>query len=403
MKLGVIIPCYNHERYVGAAIESVLGQTRPVDRLLVIDDGSKDDSVGVIRGFEKDGVECVAQENAGAHATINRGIEMLSENCEAIAILNSDDIYEIERFEKLVPALTESQKSVVCSGLRLIDDDGGPLAEDEPRRKWFRAAWAIGEDENRDLCEWLGIANFIATTSNVLARSAYLNKHPFRPYRFNHDLFFLSGAALRDEISVIPDQLLRYRVHATNTINTDPAPLMREQLRLQLDLYAEIAAEFPGNADLQKRFARFTRAGWDSISSFDAGLLQQLLAQLAASSTEDERAKLVAEFESEELNRYPNSAIVEFGADQLAGKFAELKKSAADLRSNNTDLKELNRLRCELSRSRWLAFGRIFGAGKRLNSNAGKTPTEKLANLRTEIEKSSWIRLGKKFGALKDC
>ena len=45
MKLAVVIPCYNHERYVAAAIESVLGQTRPPERFLIIDDGSKDGSV----------------------------------------------------------------------------------------------------------------------------------------------------------------------------------------------------------------------------------------------------------------------------------------------------------------------------------------------------------------------
>ncbi|MFT5471062.1 MAG: glycosyltransferase involved in cell wall biosynthesis [Verrucomicrobiales bacterium] len=401
MKLGVIIPCYNHERYVGAAIESVLSQTRAVDRLLVIDDGSKDDSVGVIRGFEKDGVECVVQENAGAHATINRGIEMLSEDCEAIAILNSDDIFESGRFATLLPILTETEKSVVCSGLRLIDGTGAALPEDEPRGKWFRAAWEAGKDENVDLCEWLSVANFIGTTSNILARSAYLKKHPFRPYRYNHDYFFLAGAALREEIAVIPEQLLRYRVHATNTINTDPAPLMREQLRLQLDLYAEFAAEFSGNADLRTRFARFTRAGWDSISSFDAGLLQQLLAQLAARASEEDRAALAMGLEAGELNRYPNSALVEFGAGALADKFGELKRTAAELRADNSALKELTRLRSQLSQSKWIALGRIFGGGKQLAANAGKTPTEKLASLRAAMDDSSWVRLGRKFGALK--
>ncbi|MEM7009987.1 MAG: glycosyltransferase family 2 protein [Verrucomicrobiota bacterium] len=409
MKLGVFIPCYNHAHYVGAAIESALGQTRAPDRILVIDDGSKDESVEVVRGYEKDGVECIAQENAGAHAAINRGIELLSEDCDAIAILNSDDLYESARFETLLPSLTGT-KSVVCSGLRLIDDDGQQLPEDAPRGKWFRAAWSVGIDENVDLCEWLGVANFIATTSNVVARSSYLKAHPFRPYRFNHDYFFLAGATLRDQLVVLPDELLRYRVHATNTINTDPAPLMREQLRMHLDLYAEFAKEFVGDPEIRRRFSRYTRASWNSISSFDAGLLQQLLAQLAKQVGEKIIEDLVAGLEVAELNRYPNSAIVEnhdgkspllSGDLALADKLGEIKCAAAELRKDNTALKKLNRLRSQLGSSWWIALGRVFGAGRRVGQNAGSSPSEKLENLFAATEKSRWIRLGKRLGVLK--
>lgn len=409
VKLGVFIPCYNHERYIGAAIESVLGQTRAPECVLVIDDGSKDGSVEVIRGYEKDGVECLAQENAGAHATINRGIEILSENCDAIAILNSDDLYEPPRFETLLPALTEA-RSVVCSGLRLIDDEGQQLPDDAPRGKWFRAAWSVGEDENVDLCEWLGVANFIATTSNVVAKSAYLKAHPFRPYRFNHDYFFLAGAALRDQLKVIPDKLLRYRVHATNTINTDPAPLMREQLRMNLDLYAEFAQEFAGDPNLRLRFNRYARSSWNSISSFDAGLFQQLQAQLAAQAGDDALENLVANLDATELNRYPNSALVEnhdgqspllTGDSTLADKLGVFKRAAAELRSDNTTLKKLNRLRSQLGSSWWIALGRVFGAGRCVGQNAGKSPSEKLENLRAAAKRSQWIRLGKRLGALK--
>lgn len=405
MKLGVIIPCYNHERYVGAAIESVLAQTRPADRFLVIDDGSNDDSVAVIRGFEKDGVEWLAQQNAGAHATINRGIELLSADCEAIAILNSDDLYEPARFETLLPALTDT-KSVVCSGLSLIDEHGEPLAADSARGKWFRAAWSVGQDEHVDLCEWLAVANFIATTSNVVASSAYLKMHPFRPYRFNHDYFFLAGAALRDELAVLPNQLVRYRVHATNTINTDPAPLMREQLRMNLDLYRELAPDLANDGALRTRFACYARASWNSISSFDAGLFQQLLAEIASGLSESEVAKLVENLDAAELDRYPNAALVHqhdgesalLTAGGLAEKFGNLKRANSGTKADNSALKELTRLRSDLLASRWLALGRTVGFGRALAGNTGKTPGEKLQNLRAAIVKDPWLRLGQWLG-----
>ena len=91
MRLAVVIPCYNHAHYIGRAIRSVLDQTRPVDRLIVIDDGSKDDSVAAIRALGEPQVELHVQENQNAFNTINRGVRMAAEDCDAIAILNSDD------------------------------------------------------------------------------------------------------------------------------------------------------------------------------------------------------------------------------------------------------------------------------------------------------------------------
>ena len=402
MKLGVVIPCYNHAKYVGPAIESVLNQTRPPDRFLIIDDGSKDDSVDVIRSYEKDGVELIVQENAGAHNTINRAIEGVSANCDLVSILNSDDIYETGRFEALLPSF-DAGKSVVCSDLRLIDSMGEILAADEPRGKWFRAAWSMRGSE---LLEWLGVANFLGTTSNVIARSTYFRANPFRPYRFNHDYFFLAGAAVRDELAVVPEKLLRYRVHDSNTINTDPAPLLREMLRMHLDLYAAFSDEMLNDEAMRQRFFRFARAGWDNVSSFHAGLFQLLTAKLAENAGDEALANLVASLDVDELNRYPNSALVHHHDGEgplldpsgLAEKFGELKRSQSAVKADNTALKKLTRLRAELMESRWIALGRFLGAGKKLAANVGKTPEEKLANFQAAISQSRWVKFGKQLG-----
>ena len=410
MKLAVVIPCFNHERYIEAAIESVLAQTRPPERFLVIDDGSKDRSAELIRKYEKDGVECIVQENAGAHATINRAIATVADKSDLISILNSDDIYEPDRFEKCIPVLEkDSEKSVVCSGLGLIDNEGNALAEDAPRGKWFRAVWSMGEEEGADLCEWLGIANFLATTSNIVARSKYLTTHPFRSYRYNHDYFFLAGAALRNQLALVPDSLLRYRVHDSNTINTDPAPLLREMLQMQVDLYREFAEELEHSPEVRSRFYRYLRASWDNVSSFHAGLFETLTAKHLATLSDTEVAELVAGLKAEELNRYPNSALVNehdgesplISASGLGEKLNELKRTNSAIKGDNTTLKELNRLRSELLASKWIALGRAFGGCGGLSENAGKTPQEKLEKLKAQIEKSGWANLGRRLGVVR--
>lgn len=404
MRLAVVIPCYNHERYVGGAIESVLNQTRPPDRFLVIDDGSKDGSVEVIRQYADRGVECITQENAGAHHTINRAIELVSRDADAIAILNSDDAYEPGRFAACLPALEKA--AVVTTGLRFIGSDGEFLPEDAPRSKWFRAVWSMARQPEVDLCEWMGLANFPVTTSNVVARSEYLLANPFQPYRFNHDYFFLAGAALRGQLALVPDELLRYRVHPTNTINTDPAPLLKEMLRMQLDLYRALAPELRADAAMRGRFYRYARATWNSVSSLHAGLLQTLFAELAAGQSPEQLEELVRKLDVPELNHYPNSSLVNdhdgvsplLAGEGLGEKLSEQKRLTREAKTENADLKELNRLRGELGASKWIALGQALGACRVLGENRGKTPAEKLANLRGAVENCGWIRLGRKLG-----
>ena len=85
--VSVVITCYNHARYLGEAIESALGQTHPHTQVIVVDDGSKDNSAEVAASYAN--VRLIRQENGGVVAARNRGI------CEAegtyVIVLDGDD------------------------------------------------------------------------------------------------------------------------------------------------------------------------------------------------------------------------------------------------------------------------------------------------------------------------
>ena len=394
MRLAVIIPCYNHAQYVGDAIESVLTQSRPADRVIVIDDGSKDDSVNVLKAFESRGVEVAVQENAGAHETLNRLVERAANDCELVAILNSDDTYLPRRFEQCLPAFEQRENlAVLSTDFHLIDDHGGELDSQSARAKWFRAAWSL---RGRDFAEWMGVCNFPATTSNVIARTDYLLANPFRPYRFNHDYYLLAKAVIEDRFALVDEPLLNYRVHANNTITTAPAPLVREMLRMHLDLAAALAPELQGNKDLRERYASFRQAGWKSISSFDAGEAEAAFADLAARAGSEILATLADTMDDAET--FPNrhlvnnhdgqSPVTEAGGlceklDILRGELDSLKGSLAAAR-------ELARLRNRVSLSRKFALGRLLGGYRELVSDRGKTPTEKLDNFKAAAQRAGF-------------
>jgi glycosyltransferase involved in cell wall biosynthesis len=407
MRVAVVIPVYNHARYVAKAIESVLGQTRLASRIIAIDDGSTDDSLAVCERFEPHGVEVISQENRGAHATISRGVAFAAENCDVIAILNSDDHYAPERLEKCVGVFeNDTAAAVVASKLRYIDDADQPLPDDHPRAKWLRAVWSRWNGPDVDFAEWMGQANFVVTTSNVVARREFLLAHPFKPYRFNHDYYFLAQAAIRGVLCVIGEPLVNYRVHPANTINTSPAPLMREMLLQHLELYRDLAPELAGDIAMRGRFFRYLRGSWDNVSAFHAGVMQVLLAGRLASEPAGNIESLVRDLDESawpELTTYPNKQLVSTfagedpfagGSGALAEKFAAARAERDELRAQLAALRELTRLRQRLLASWWAALGRSLGVAGEIETDAGRTPQEKLANVREAVRRSRWLRMG---------
>jgi len=105
MRISVVLPVYNRATYVGEAIASVLAQTLPPDELIVIDDGSTDESLAVVEGFARPGLHVIRQENAGIGAARNRGLAAATG--ELIAFIDSDDLWERDKLELQVDALRE--------------------------------------------------------------------------------------------------------------------------------------------------------------------------------------------------------------------------------------------------------------------------------------------------------
>ena len=216
----------------------------------------------------------------------------------------------------------------------------------------------------------------------MIARREILERFPFRPYHFNHDYYFLAQSVLRDQLLLLNEPLCNYRVHTGNTINSSPAPLMREMLRMHLDLWRDLAPELETNAVLRERFMRYAAALWSNVSSFHAGLFNVLLAKLAAEKSYDDLLKLVQSLPEAgypELASYPNRGLVNewdesgpLSAERgLAMKHESLRQELKETKAALKEQKEaMKRLRGELRSSGWLRLGRKLGVGsaKRLGA-----------------------------------
>jgi glycosyltransferase involved in cell wall biosynthesis len=96
MTITVVLPAYNSEKYIARALDSVIAQTHKPDEIIVIDDGSTDNTSDIIRKYEPS-VKLIQQQNTGASVARNAGIEAASS--EWIAFLDADDEWLPEKLQ----------------------------------------------------------------------------------------------------------------------------------------------------------------------------------------------------------------------------------------------------------------------------------------------------------------
>jgi glycosyltransferase involved in cell wall biosynthesis len=121
-KVSVIIPTYNCAHYLEQAIESAMNQTYRDLEIIVLDDGSTDNTSEVVRKYGTD-IRYIRQANAGLPAARNRAIE--SSSGEFLAFLDSDDWWEPSKLAEQVPILEgDPELGLIYTDLRVVHDDG---------------------------------------------------------------------------------------------------------------------------------------------------------------------------------------------------------------------------------------------------------------------------------------
>lgn len=222
--LSVVIPSYNHSRFIREAVDSVLNQTYRNIELIVIDDGSSDNSMDILLSYNDTRIQVIAQENQGAHNAINNGLKLAKG--EYLAILNSDDIYEKNRFEIMIDAMQQSPETeFMCSYIRVINTAGKDLGIKKGWRNmqsWLVPHPELSFGEQDGFKGNLIMTNFTSTTSNFLfTRKLYERIGGMRNLRFAHDWDFALRAAEVTECKLIEQPLMRYRIHESNTISSN--------------------------------------------------------------------------------------------------------------------------------------------------------------------------------------
>ena len=110
-RVSIIIPSYNHGRFLRQCLQRVLDQTFTGWELILIDDGSKDDSVAIARSYADPRIQVHQNEaNLGTYGTEQKALGM--SRGEFVAVLNSDDLWHVEKLARQVELLEKHPEAV---------------------------------------------------------------------------------------------------------------------------------------------------------------------------------------------------------------------------------------------------------------------------------------------------
>lgn len=222
--VSVIVPAYNHEKYIVECLRSVRDQDYPAIELIVVDDCSTDETAQLcskfatarrnLARFAK--VVFIRHEaNLGAHAALNDGIA--AAGGRFVAFLNSDDAYAPSRISSCVAA-ANGDDGFVFSAVRTVDDAGRTAV---PDHRFLAIRELLSGAARAELPStsfaFLAHQAAISTGNMFVPRETLHRAGPFAPLRYCHDWDMAMRLILIAEPIYLPNELYFYRYHQKNS------------------------------------------------------------------------------------------------------------------------------------------------------------------------------------------
>jgi glycosyltransferase involved in cell wall biosynthesis/GT2 family glycosyltransferase len=226
--VSIVIAAYNARPYLRETLDSVLAQTYPDWELVIVDDGSRDDTLAVAREYagRDRRIRVLHQENAGGAAARNRGYAETDGDAPYVAFLDADDVYEPDALRTLLRALEATPEAVAAHGLaRFIDGESRPIREGESEAWGRNRLSVVGRRfvtaplEAPTTLAMLALANRIATPGQGLIRRAALARTGPEPSDASTtvaDWDMWLRLAVQGDIAFVDEVVLRYRQHGAS-------------------------------------------------------------------------------------------------------------------------------------------------------------------------------------------
>ncbi len=223
MTISAVIPAYNSAAFIAEAIDSIRQQTHPVDEIIVVDDGSTDNTEAVVRSTAPE-ASYIHQQNQGPSAARNRGIAAASGNW--IAFLDADDQWTTDKIARQIAALANEPSLRLIAGDMAETDQNGKLliASVLAKHHLLKRFQALAGKALPNALATLVEKNFIPTGTVLVRRDVLIEAGCFNPgIRFGEDLELWAKIACHHPMTCLPEVLMQRRQHGANaTQNIGP-------------------------------------------------------------------------------------------------------------------------------------------------------------------------------------
>lgn len=273
--VSVIVTTYNHERYIAAAIQSVLDQTYQDYELIVVDDGSTDDTGDRVLAVSDD-IYLIRQRNQGVAASRNTGIRHA--RGQFLAFLDGDDLWEPDKLAHQIAAAQSRPRSglIVANGVQF---SGNLILQESLFPPQVVGLLGGRESVTLSCYERLLHGNLIYTTSQVLVPRAVFDESglsdPQLPIASDWDLYIRIAASY--DITFLQKSLVRWRYLETSASGpeylrrfrwaSDEIAILKKHRRSAPPEYRALiqtllAEKVTETADQMYWYGRQTRAAW---------------------------------------------------------------------------------------------------------------------------------------------
>ena len=215
--ISVIVPIYKVERYLPKCIESILAQTYRDIEVILVDDGSTDDSGKKCDSWaSKDNrIHVIHQKNAGVSAARNAGIEFA--HGEYIGFVDSDDVLNLQMYEILMDNASMHDCEISCCQMQTRDIDGTLGTESETESKVFSAQEII-----EGFFFYFFIRGFIVSPCNKVIKKSIIDNYNirFKKYALAEDFLFIFEILSHTEKIIYDKEVGYYYLRRENSAMT---------------------------------------------------------------------------------------------------------------------------------------------------------------------------------------
>lgn len=200
IKVSVLMPVFNAEKYLRKAIDSIISQTEKNWELIIVDDGSTDNSFDIVSSYKDERIKYFKKDHSGIVDTLNFGLSKCSG--KYVARMDSDDISKIDRLEKQIKFMEDNNLALSGTFSEIIDCLDNVIGNIEYLPK-----------ENKKIRLFSLVHNPFIHPSAIFNKDIIIKSGGYKNFKHVEDYELWTRIIYKNKIANLPEKLIYYRIH----------------------------------------------------------------------------------------------------------------------------------------------------------------------------------------------